>query len=211
MTFDHFTEQIRTTDALESIIGTPSSLALKKELTALDEHMRRFIAHSPFVVISTVSTDGRCDASPRGDPAGSIYVIDDKTLLIPDRPGNRRADSLRNILETGNVGLLFMVPGFGETLRVNGKAVILRDEKWLTTLEANGKRPALAIAVLVEQCFLQCAKALLRSKLWDLPERPSIKSLPCAAEMLAHHVQMPEYDEANMQSLLDGSYKNNLY
>lgn len=211
MTFDHFAEQISTTNALESIIGTPSGLALNKELTALDDHMRRFIAHSPFVVISTVSADGRCDASPRGDPAGAIYVIDDKTLLIADRPGNRRADSLRNILETGNIGLLFLVPGVGETLRVNGKAAIIRDEKWLTTLEANGKRPALAIAVLVEQCFLQCAKALLRSKLWDLAERPSIKSLPCAAEMLAHHVQMPEYDERNMQSLLDGSYKNNLY
>ena len=211
MLFGHFTEQISTTSALESIIGTPSGVAIRKELTALDEHMRRFIQHSPFLIISTSSADGRCDASPRGDPPGSIYVVDDRTLLIPDRPGNRRADSLRNIVETGNIGLLFLIPGVGETLRVNGKAAIIRDAQWLTTLSTKGKQPTIAIAVSVEQCFLQCAKALLRSKLWDHRERPSMQSLPCAAEMLAHHVQMPEYDVAKMQELLDGSYKNKLY
>jgi uncharacterized protein len=211
MLFDQFSDQIGSTETLTSIIGTPMGLSLKKELKALDEHMRRFIAHSPFVVISTHSASGRCDASPRGDPPGSILVVDDRTLLIPDRPGNKRVDSFRNILETGSIGLLFLVPGMGETLRVNGRAAIIRDETWLTALSAEGKRPAVAIAVSVEECFLQCAKALLRSKLWEPHERPNLQTLPCAAEMLAHHVQMPEYDVAKMQALLDGAYKNNLY
>jgi PPOX class probable FMN-dependent enzyme len=117
-----------------------------------------------FVVISTHSVDGRCDASPRGDAVGFIQVVDDRTLLIPDRPGNKRVDSFRNILETGRIGLLFLVPGVGETLRVNGRAVIVRDERWLTPLSAQGRRPSVAVAVEVEECFPQCAKALLRSK-----------------------------------------------
>ena len=122
---NHFTEQISSPEALASIIGTPSGISLRKELRALDGHMRRFIAHSPFLLMGTHSADGRCDASPRGDAPGFVHVVDDTTLLIPERPGNRRADSLRNILETGSVGLLFLVPGFGETLRVNGRAAII--------------------------------------------------------------------------------------
>ncbi len=211
MAFDQFTEQIRSAEELAAIIGAPSGISLKKELKVLDEHMRRFIAHSPFVVISTHSAAGRCDASPRGDAPGFIQVVDDRTLLIPDRPGNKRVDSFRNILETGSIGLLFLVPGVGETLRVNGRAVMIRDEAWLTPLSAQGKRPLVAVAVAVEECFLQCAKALLRSKLWESNERPNLRSLPCAAEMLTDHVQMPEFDVAKMQTLLDGAYKNNLY
>lgn len=186
-------------------------MSLKKELKTLDEHMRRFIAHSPFVVIGTYSADGRCDSSPRGDPPGSILVVDEHTLLIPDRTGNRRVDSLRNILETGRIGLLFLVPGVGETLRINGRAQLIRDEKWLTALSAGEKKPSLAIAVVVEECFLQCAKALLRSKLWDTQERPDLQQLPCAGEMFADQVQMPEYDAATMQVLLDEAYRTKLY
>ncbi len=211
MLLDQFTDRVGSAAELASIIGTPMPLSLKKELKSLDEHMRRFIAHSPFVVISTHSADGRGDASPRGDPPGSIHVVDDQTLLIPDRPGNKRADSFRNILETGSIALLFLVPGMGEALRVNGRAAIIRDEKWLTLLSAEGKRPTVAIAVSVEECFLQCAKALLRSKLWEPHVRPDLRSLPCAAEMLADQLQMPEYDAPKLQALLDGAYKNNLY
>lgn len=211
MTFDRFTDQVRSAEELGTIIGTPSAFSLKKELRALDEHMRRFVAHSPFVVISTHSADGRCDASPRGDAAGFIHVIDDRTMLIPDRPGNRRVDTLRNILETGRIGLLFLVPGVGETLRVNGRATIIRDEAWLTPLSVQGKRPLVAVAIAVEECFLQCAKALVRSKLWDPHERPDLRDLPCAAEMFNDHVQMPEFDAAKIQALLDEAYKSKLY
>ena len=211
MSLDRFTSQVRSADELAAIIGAASGVALKKELTALDEHMRRFIAHSPFAVISTHSTEGRCDASPRGDAPGFVQVVDERTLLIPDRPGNRRVDSFRNILETGRIGILFLVPGVGETLRINGRAAIIRDEAWLTPLSAQGKRPLVAIAVEVDECYLQCAKAILRSKLWKQQDAPDLNSLPCAAEMLVDQVKMPEYDVAKMQTLLDESYKNRLY
>ena len=211
MSFDRFTEQVRSAEELAAIIGTPSAMSLKKELKALDEHMRRFIANAPFLVISTHSANGRCDASPRGDAPGFIHVVDDQMLLIPDRPGNKRFDTFRNILETGRIGLLFLIPGLGETLRVNGRAAIVRDETWLTPLTAQGKRPVVAVAVAIEECFLQCAKALIRSKLWEPHEWANLQSLPCAAEMLSDHVQMPEYDVTKMQMALDGAYKNNLY
>ena len=211
MSFDRFSEPVRSAEELTTIIGTPSSISLKKELKALDQHMRRFIAHSSFVVISTHSADGCCDASPRGDAAGFIHVLDDRMLLLPDRVGNKRVDSFRNIIETGRIGLLFLIPGLGETLRVNGRALIVRDKKWLMPLTAQGKLPAVAVAVEVEECFLQCAKALLRSKLWEPQARPDLQSLPCAAQMFTDQVQMPEYDVAKMQTLLDGAYKNNLY
>lgn len=211
MSFDRFAAQVRSAEELAAIIGTPSSIALKKELTTLDQHMRRFIAHSPFLVISTHSENGTCDASPRGDAPGFVHVLDDRMLLIPDRFGNKRTDSYRNILETGRIGLLFLIPGVGETLRVNGRAAIIRDEAWLTPLTAQGKRPLVAVAVEVEECFLQCAKALIRSKLWKPHEWPNLQSLPSAAEMFTDHVQMPEYDVAKMQAALDGAYKNNLY
>jgi uncharacterized protein len=170
--------------------------------------MRQFIAHSPFVVISTHSTDSQCDASPRGDAPGFVQVVDERTLLMPDRRGNKRLDSFR---KTGAVGLLFLVPGVGETMRVNGRAAIVRDEAWLTPLAAEGKRPSLAIAVEVQESFLQCAKALLRSKLWEPHETPALQNLPCAAQMFADQVQMPEYDVTAMQALLDDAYRNNLY
>ncbi len=211
MSFDRFTAQVRSPDELAALIGTPSGIALKKELKKLDQHMRRFIAHSPFVVISTHSADGRCDASPRGDAPGFIQVIDDSTLLIPDRPGNKRLDSHHNILETGRIGVLCLIPGVGETLRVNGRAAIIRDEEWLTPMSAHGKLPLVAIAVEVEECYLQCAKALIRSKLWEPHERPNLQSLPCAAEMFTAHVQMPQFDVAAMQTLLDGAYRDRLY
>ena len=211
MSLDRFAEQIRSAGELASVVGTPSVFSLKKELKSLDEHMRRFIACSPFVVMSTHSADGRCDASPRGDAPGFVQVIDGSTLLIPDRTGNKRVDSYRNILETGNIGLLFLVPGFGETLRVNGRAAIVRDEAWLTPLTVQGKRPLVAVAVEVRECFLQCAKALLRSKLWETNEAPDLESLPCAAQMFVDQLEMPEYDVATMQTLLDEAYRNKLY
>lgn len=211
MPFDRFAEPIRSAEELATIVGAPSAFSLKKELKALDDHMRRFIAHSPFVAIGTHSANGWCDVSPRGDAPGFVHVIDDRTLLIPDRPGNKRVDTFRNILETGRIGLLFLVPGVGETLRVNGRAAIIRDEAWLTPLSMEGKRPLVAVAVAVEECFLQCAKALLRSKLWEPHERPNSRDLPCAAEMLNDQVQMPEFDVAKIQTLLDRAYKNNLY
>ncbi|TVP99373.1 MAG: hypothetical protein EA381_10075 [Planctomycetaceae bacterium] len=123
----------------------------------------------------------------------------------------RRVDSFRNILETGSVGLLFLIPGFGETLRVNGRAAIIRDEAWLAPLAAHGKWPLGALAVEVEECYLQCAKALLSSKLWKLGDWPNFKKLPSAAEMFTDQVRMPEFDVSKMQESLDSAYKDRLF
>ncbi|QDU31280.1 Pyridoxamine 5'-phosphate oxidase [Anatilimnocola aggregata] len=207
MSLTQFKQQVTSVDELVEVIGTPGELALRKELKQLDDHMRRFIANSPFVVISTHGADGRCDASPRGDAPGFVHVLDEHSLLIPDRRGNRRVDTFRNLLETRRIGLLFLVPGMGETLRINGRAAIIRDEDHLAPLIAGGQLPHLAIAVEVEECYLQCAKALLRSKLWENHERPDLSSLPCAAEMFADQAQMPEFDAAKLQVLLDGAYQ----
>lgn len=206
-----FQNVVTTVEELVGVIGTPGPLSLKKELPTLDEHMRKFISHAPFLVLSTCDTAGNCDASPRGDGPGFVRVLDDGTLLIPDRPGNKRVDSMRNILQTGRVGLLFLVPGMGETLRINGRASLIRDEEHLAPLTVNGKRPTLAIAVVPEQCFLQCAKAIVRSKLWERHERPDMESLPCAAQMLVDQAKLPEHNVESMQKLLDGAYTNGLY
>lgn len=211
MSFERFVEQVRNEEQLRTVIGTPTEFSLRKELQSLDSHMRRFIAHSPFAVVSTHSANGRCDASPRGDAPGFVQVIDERTLLIPDRLGNKRVDSYRNILETGRIGLLFMIPGFGETLRINGRAILITDDAWLTPFTVHGKCPLVAVAVEVEECFLQCAKAIIRSRLWDSNQRPSRESLPCAAEMLTDHVKMPDCDVAQMQARLDEAYRNKLY
>ena len=135
-----FQRYVTTPDELTAVIGTPGPLSLKKELNSLDEHMRRFIAHSPFVVISTCDKEGNCDASPRGDGPGFVQVLDDSTLLIPDRPGNKRVDSMRNILQTGRIGVLFLVPGFGETLQrlegdgkvADARTTLLLEASWAT-------------------------------------------------------------------------------
>ena len=167
MSLERFQQPVTTAEELVRLIGTPSELVIKKQLSELDDHMRHFIAESPFLLLGTFGRDGSCDVSPRGDGHGVARVLDARTLVIPDRRGNRRADSLRNILETGRVGLLFMIPGLGETLRVNGRACVFRDEDVLADLAIDGKPPIVGIAVEVEECFLQCAKAILRSKLWE--------------------------------------------
>jgi PPOX class probable FMN-dependent enzyme len=207
MSCPHFTKPVQSLEELVALIGSPGELVLKKELPQLDEHMRRFIAHSPFLIMSTHSADGRSDASPRGDAPGFVRVIDQHTLLIPERRGNKRIDSLKNILETGRAGLIFLVPGVGETLRINGRATIIRDESWLEPLTAQGIRPLVGIAVEVEECYLQCAKAVMRSRLWERPARPDLTNLPSFAQMLVDQTQMKEYDVASMQTMLDGAYQ----
>ena len=207
MPFPHFHETITSVDELRRIIGTPGELVIKKELPQLDEHMRRFIACSPFIILATHGSDGRCDASPRGDAPGFVQVIDERTLLIPDRRGNRRIDSLQNIVATGRVGLIFLIPDVGETLRINGRACIIQDEAWLTPHTAQGRRPLLGIAVEAEECYLQCAKAIMRSKLWETHERPDLSQLSSFAQMLVDQTQIPDLDTAKMQEMLDGAYQ----
>jgi uncharacterized protein len=158
--------EITSEAELRELLGTPIGRAIKKERRSLHPHDRAWIASSPFCLIATAGADGSCDVSPKGDPAGFAHVLNDTTLAIPDRPGNRRADGFRNILVNPHVGLLFLVPGREETLRVNGRARLVRDAPFFDRMVVRGHRPTLALLVDIEQVFFHCAKAFKRSVLW---------------------------------------------
>src|SRR5947207_5157273 len=162
-----FRSVITSEQELRDLMGEASEGSIKKETTYVTDECRRFIERSPFMLLATSGSNGRCDVAPKGDPAGFVRVLDEKHLVIPDRPGNKRFDGLRNLLENPHIGLIFLVPGRQETLRVNGRAWITRDEELLDTMLVQGKRPWFALGVEVEECFLHCAKALVRSHLWE--------------------------------------------
>ena len=180
--------RIETAQDLRSRYGEPSENSVRKSLDRLDRHCRRFIELSPFVVLATSGADGRADCSPRGDPPGFVAVLDDRTVLLPDRRGNNRTDSLRNILENPQVGLLFMIPGANETLRLNGRATLTADPERLEPLSVKGRSPRSGLLIEVEEVFLQCTKALVRSRLWADESRVDRKTaLPSFGQMLADH------------------------
>ena len=201
----------RTIDAAElrALYGQPNVRAANKVLPRLDEHCRAFIGLSPFCVLGTAAADGLADCSPKGDAPGFVQVLDDETLLIPDRLGNNRVDSMSNIVENPNVSLIFLVPGMNETLRVNGKATITTDDSLLEPLSVNGKQPRTGLVVKVDEAFLHCAKALMRSKLWDPERHIDRKSFPSLGRILADQtgVQSPEVAEAAVQE----AYRTKLY
>lgn len=169
---------------LRELIGSPSDLVAGKIADRLNDIFRRYIEESPFVCVATAGADGALDVSPRGDPAGFVRILDERTLLIPERPGNRIADTLRNVLDTGRIALLFLVPGVGETFRVNGSAVLTDDAGLLGGSEVEGKRPSLGILVSVEEAYTQCSKALIRSDLWNSEKHVDPKTMPTSGEML---------------------------
>ena len=186
-----FGHLVTTLEDLRALIEPPppGSRPLLKERPTLDPHSRAFIAHSPFLLMGTAGADGSCDVSPRGDAAGFVQVLDDRRLVIPERPGNRRLDSLQNLLTNPRVGLSFLIPGRDETLRVNGRASITRDPEILQRSVVQGKAPLLAIGVEVEQVFFHCAKALLRSRLWSHQQWPDRDVLPSYACMVFDQVK----------------------
>ncbi len=180
---------ITTLQALRAIYKPASERALKKEIPSLDTHALQFIGLSPFVVLASGGTTTDLDASPRGGEPGFVKVLDAHTLLIPDSPGNNRLDTLENIIATGRLGLLFLVPGFDETLRVNGRALLSSDATDLQ-LFADAKRPpTLVIRVTVESVYLHCAKALMRSQLWDATRHLDRAVMPTMGEMLRDQIQ----------------------
>ena len=158
---------IRDEEALRTLLGEPSGLVRAKVVDRLNDLTRQWVDRSPFVLLATSSPDGACDVSPRGDPPGFVRVLDERTLLLPERPGNRLADSLRNVLANPHVGLLFVIPGICDTLRVNGRATLVTDEELLAPCAVEGKVPKLGILVDVEQVFTHCSKAFMRAELWD--------------------------------------------
>ncbi|WP_377888088.1 MSMEG_1061 family FMN-dependent PPOX-type flavoprotein [Alkalihalobacillus sp. R86527] len=204
---DVFLEKVQTVEELQSLGGKPGKLAANKVIPFLDENCELFISHSPFLTIATSAQDGS-DVSPRGDQPGFVKVIDQRHLLIPERPGNKRMDSLKNILENPYVGLLFIVPGRDETLRINGKACIVKDQSLLEGCEAFGKVPVLGIGVEVMECFIHCGKALKRSHLFEQEYWPSNEKLPSAAKMLADHAKL---ESESVSKSLKESYTQRLY
>jgi uncharacterized protein len=179
-----FNNVITSEAELRELMGEANPRSIDKETTYLTDECIRFIGRSPFMLLATSGKNGRCDVAPKGDPAGFVRVLDENHLLIPDRPGNKRFDGLRNIMENPHIGMIFLVPGRQETLRVNGRAWITRDEKLLDTMLVQGKRPWFALGVEVEECFLHCAKALVRSHLWETESWPDLASVPTGAELL---------------------------
>ena len=169
---------------LRSLFPATHPIAVEKCQNHLDKHAMNFVARSPFLCIGTQSLDGSADVSPRGDPCGFVKILDDKTLLIPDRPGNNRLDTHTNILANPAVGLLFMVPGFDDTMRVNGKAKITRDPDLLALMVVNDRMPTVAIVVTVEEVFIHCAKAFRRSKLWDPSQRQNRSDMPSLLKII---------------------------
>jgi len=171
---------ITSEQELRDLYGHPGERAVAKEQPVLNADCRAFIAHAPFLVMGTAGADGRCDVSPKGDAPGFVHVLDERHLAIPDRLGNNRLDGLRNILENDHVGLIFFIPGREDTLRVNGRARIARDEALLDRLAVNGKRPVTALVVEVEQAFMHCARAFKRAGLWEparWPETTEVRSM----------------------------------
>jgi uncharacterized protein len=205
---------IRDEATLRALYPPTHSLAALKSLGTLDPHAREFIRRSPFLAIGTQNQDGRADVSPRGDPAGFVRVLDDKTLAIPDRPGNNRLDTLSNILANPNVGLLFVVPGFDDTLRINGVARLTTDPKLLESMAVNDRVPTLAIVVTVTEVFLHCAKAFRRSRLWDPEARQDRKAMPSLLKMILDQTTGAPEDPAEMRRIDDGleeDYRSSMY
>ncbi|WP_416897877.1 MAG: pyridoxamine 5'-phosphate oxidase family protein [Minwuia sp.] len=201
---------LRTEEDLRAIYGNASGRAAEKAIEKLDRHCRHFISLSPFIVLSSASAAGQGDVSPKGDGPGFVRVIDDSTIAIPDRPGNRRIDTLVNIVENPDVAVIFLIPGVRETLRVNGKAEISTDPALLESMAVNGKLPITAIVIRVEQTFLHCAKSIIRSKLWDEATKVDRSVLPSLSRMIADQAGM-EIDEAKSEKQLEEAYRNTLY
>jgi len=200
---------IDTSEALRQRYKQAGGRAVEKELTKLDKHCRHFISLSPFLVLGSSSAEGPADVSPRGDAPGFVQVLDDTHLAIPDRPGNNRLDTLENILGNPNVSLIFLVPGVNETLRINGRAEIRSDDELLKRFEVQGKCPATVLVVNVKSAYLHCAKALMRSGLWDPKAQIDRRELPTIGRMLAD--QIGETEEPETQDAMEARYRKILY
>ncbi|MBM7583794.1 PPOX class probable FMN-dependent enzyme [Bacillus pakistanensis] len=211
MTSPVFKEIVIDDFELREIMGEPNKLAIQKVITHIDQHCRQFISQSPFIVISTSNANGSCDSSPRGDQAGFVQILDDHHLIIPERPGNKRIDSMQNILSNPNIGILFLIPGLGETLRVNGKAQIVKNPTLLEPMAVHGKTPLLGIGVEVEKCFIHCAKAFKRSRLWDPDSWFAKEELPSAANVLIAHAKQKNMTSEEMAERLKEGYTKRLY
>ena len=201
---------ITSRDELRSVYKPASEGSLRKELKALDGHSASFIGRSPFVLIGTTDGKGHADVTPKGDRPGFVAVLDNRTIAIPDRPGNNRLDTLENLIDEPAIGLLFLIPGMDETLRINGKAKITADDALRARFEIDGKLPQAVIVVTVEATYMHCAKAFMRSQLWHPETWPDRKSLPTLGQILKDQLALDQSAEA-MDLWLDDAYANSMW
>jgi uncharacterized protein len=199
MAVDPFENALIEEDELRALYGAPMQRALKKDVARLDEMCRRLIAASPMVFVASYSAEGHCDVTPRGGPPGFVTVLDDHRLAIPDATGNRRLDTLTNVVATGRAGLIFVIPGRDTTLRVNGPACVTAEPALLAELNAVGKPPRTAIVVEAAEAYAHCPKAFVRSKLWDPDTWPTSGDLPSPAEVSHAHARDPELTIADVE------------
>ena len=205
-----FKDIISTPAQLREVLGNPSAMVEAKVIPRLDVHCREFIAKCPFLLVASADGAGKVDVSPKGDPAGFVQVLDDHTIAIPERLGNRLADTFLNILQRPHVGLLFMVPGKRETLRAGGTARIVRDDWLLERMAIGGIKPALATVVTLDRAFFHCAKCVIRSGLWSPEKWPDTAGLSTLAQAVKDHAQLKD-SVAVVQAGIDASYRDRLY
>ena len=201
---DLFESAIQDEDGLRELYDMPSWLVSRKEIDHLDEHCRRYLAVCRFALVASADREGRADVTPRGGPAGFISVLDDHTLAIPDATGNKRLDTFRNVVQTGRAGLLLLLPGRGQTLRINGRACVSADPSLLDSLTPVGKPPRAALVLKADEVFTHCPKAFVRSGLWDPATWPAKDEQPSPAAMLRDHVGDPDFTlEEAEQRMID--------
>lgn len=205
----HETVEVTTYEQLRDLHGEPLARVRDKACTRLEDVHRTWIARSPFCVVATSAADGTCDASPKGDPAGFVRVLDEQTIAVPERPGNKRVDGFANVLANPHVGLLFVVPGRGDTLRINGRARLLSDAPYFDDMVVRGHRPRLALEVAIEEVYFHCAKAFMRSKLWD-PESWKPESVPSRPH-IAKQLERPDEPIEELERYYGAAYAQHLY
>ena len=205
--------EIRTLEEYRALRGDAHPVTYAKSVTIIDDHIRDFLAMTTFVVVASVDADGRMDASPKGDPPGFVRVLDDTTIAVPERAGNRRADTFTNVLQVPSVALICFVPGMDETMRINGTARLTTDPALLRTMEVHGHVPALAMLVDVEEAFIHCGKSLKRGHVWDPDARIDRSSYPRMGEVMADHSRSDEFglSREEMTRLAQEDYDNDTY
>jgi PPOX class probable FMN-dependent enzyme len=205
-----FRDVVTSEEELRAVVGHPPRRSVDKVVRVIDEHSRRFIAHAPFVFVASAGAGGMIDVSPKGDPPGFVKVLDEKTLAIPDRLGNRRLDTYRNVLQNPSVGLIFVIPGVTYTLRMSGKAIIVRDLELRQATVVRDKLPDHVLVVEVEHVLSHCPKCMIRSGLWQSEAWPDTSTLPTFAETLIAHAKLAESVE-EVQAIIDKGNRERLY
>ena len=204
-----FQEIVTSEEQLRSVLGLPSERAAAKAIPVIDDQARRFIAHAPFVFVASAGADGMLDISPKGDGAGFVKVLDERTIAIPDRLGNRRIDTFRNVLKNPNVGVIFVIPGVTHTLRMSGTAIIVRDAALRADMAVNGKLPEHVMVIEISHVLSHCPKCMIRSNLWKPEAWPDTSDLPSFAEMLVAHSKVGTLEET--QAVIDQGNRERLY